>query len=230
MLHIIIPKPCHEDWDAMSLKEQGRHCLSCAKTVVDFTIMPEKEIQNYFLNKKEERVCGRFRNEQLHRACIELPENILYVPMPTWKKFLVACLLAFSSGFFSCDVTTKGKTFAKTSQIARQSLEPIDNIHYQKQGMMGIFFTKSTKIKLPSSQNEKVLCTSLGTPSYISFIQQGDVEVKVVPEIIIDEPDSMFIKTKAIHPTDPHILPAGTGKLKEPPKKDSLDCNDAVYY
>ncbi len=39
MLKLSIPKPCHEDWAAMTPNEQGRHCAVCAKTVTDFTQM-----------------------------------------------------------------------------------------------------------------------------------------------------------------------------------------------
>jgi hypothetical protein len=34
---IIIPEPCHQNWDAMTPNEQGRHCTSCVNTVVDVT-------------------------------------------------------------------------------------------------------------------------------------------------------------------------------------------------
>lgn len=49
---IEIPKPCHEDWDAMTPNENGRFCGSCAKTVVDFTNMQTAEIQRYFIDNQ----------------------------------------------------------------------------------------------------------------------------------------------------------------------------------
>jgi len=103
-MHLSIPKPCHEDWAAMTPNEQGRHCNICCKTVVDFTSMTDEEVKYFFLNKnKKETVCGRFKNEQLHRIKIEIPYNIYTLSMPLWKRFLTACLLAFSSMLFSCD-------------------------------------------------------------------------------------------------------------------------------
>src|ERR1700756_4455260 len=48
MKHMIntiqIPKPCHQDWNTMEPNEQGRHCLQCCKTVVDFTNQEPEEI------------------------------------------------------------------------------------------------------------------------------------------------------------------------------------------
>jgi hypothetical protein len=37
MTALHIPTPCHETWDAMTPREGGRHCASCARTVVDLT-------------------------------------------------------------------------------------------------------------------------------------------------------------------------------------------------
>jgi len=64
--HISIPKPCHENWDAMHPREQGRHCDACDKTVIDFTGKSEKEIGEYFAEHTGTRICGHFRISQLH--------------------------------------------------------------------------------------------------------------------------------------------------------------------
>jgi hypothetical protein len=64
--HISIPKPCHENWDDMHPREQGRHCDACDKTVIDFTEKREKEIAEYFAEHADKRICGHFRKSQLH--------------------------------------------------------------------------------------------------------------------------------------------------------------------
>ena len=63
MLKITIPKPCHEDWNKMTENQEGRHCNSCMKTVIDFTRMNDDEVRNFLVSKKEEHVCGRFQNK-----------------------------------------------------------------------------------------------------------------------------------------------------------------------
>ena len=63
--HISIPKPCHENWDSMHPREQGRHCDACDKTVIDFTDKSEKEIGEYFAEHAHERICGHFRKDQV---------------------------------------------------------------------------------------------------------------------------------------------------------------------
>ena len=65
MIPIIrIPKPCHEDWNAMTPNEQGRHCDSCCKTVVDFTTWSNEDILRYLTKHSAAKVCGRFTKAQ----------------------------------------------------------------------------------------------------------------------------------------------------------------------
>jgi hypothetical protein len=66
-LQLIIPEPCHENWDKMSPNEQGRFCNSCAKTVVDFSSMTDGQMIDYFTRLKNENVCGRVNTGQLQR-------------------------------------------------------------------------------------------------------------------------------------------------------------------
>lgn len=66
-----IPEPCHENWNRMTTVEQGRFCHSCAKTVIDFSVMTDDEILDHF-SKSTGNVCGRFMTKQLNRS-IDVP-------------------------------------------------------------------------------------------------------------------------------------------------------------
>ncbi|OQP52037.1 hypothetical protein A4H97_25830 [Niastella yeongjuensis] len=65
-IQIRISEPCHENWQNMTPNEQGRFCGSCQKTVVDFTLMTDKELLDYF-SKASQHTCGRFSNDQLNK-------------------------------------------------------------------------------------------------------------------------------------------------------------------
>jgi hypothetical protein len=65
---INIPEPCHEDWNKMTPKEQGRHCAACNKTVVDFTKKTDEQIIKAL--ESEGKLCGRFKNQQLDREIV----------------------------------------------------------------------------------------------------------------------------------------------------------------
>jgi hypothetical protein len=64
--NISVPKPCNENWENMSLDSNGRFCNSCEQIVVDFTTMTDQEILN-FLSKSQQKVCGRFKTEQVQK-------------------------------------------------------------------------------------------------------------------------------------------------------------------
>ena len=84
-LQIHIPKPCHANWDAMTLETKGRYCGSCAKTVVDFSVMTDNELLNY-LNKNIGNICGHFTADQLQRPIIEIQLQ----PKKTWRYWIAS--------------------------------------------------------------------------------------------------------------------------------------------
>ncbi len=67
-LQLSIPEPCHENWHNMAPTDQGRFCNTCAKEVVDFSMMTDTEILNYFTTLTNEKVCGRALPSQLDRT------------------------------------------------------------------------------------------------------------------------------------------------------------------
>jgi hypothetical protein len=68
-LKLTVKKPCTESWDTMTPNEKGKHCLSCQKTVVDFTAMTDSQIIFYFQNYQD-KTCGRFLDSQLQRPIL----------------------------------------------------------------------------------------------------------------------------------------------------------------
>ncbi len=64
--YVSIPQPCHEKWEAMIPGDKGRYCASCAKTVVDFSAMSDRQVLDY-LTEAKGRLCGRFAPDQLER-------------------------------------------------------------------------------------------------------------------------------------------------------------------
>lgn len=99
---IAIPKPCHEDWNKMTLEQSGRFCGSCAKSVVDFTQMNDTEIQSYFVINQGKNVCGRFKNEQLETIIIKIPRQVLFSQIHFHKMFMLALLISMGTTLFSC--------------------------------------------------------------------------------------------------------------------------------
>ncbi len=60
-----IKNPCFENWDAMKIGLNSRHCDNCKKDVIDFTKKNRKEIIEFFLINYNKKTCGRFYSSQL---------------------------------------------------------------------------------------------------------------------------------------------------------------------
>jgi len=65
-LYLSVPTPCEENWSQMTRTAAGRHCSSCNKTVVDFSILSDAAIFAVIANSNG-TVCGRFSDDQLQR-------------------------------------------------------------------------------------------------------------------------------------------------------------------
>jgi len=75
-LYLHIPTPCHEDWNTMTPVEKGKFCGSCNKEVVDFSLMTDAEVLNFF--KKQQAILvedflttsynARYRKRKLKRS------------------------------------------------------------------------------------------------------------------------------------------------------------------
>jgi len=76
-----IPEPCHENWNKMSVTEQGRFCMACKKEVIDFSAMTDQEILRH-ISSAVTGICGRADNNQLNRALAPAQE-----PRKLWWKY-----------------------------------------------------------------------------------------------------------------------------------------------
>lgn len=119
-IHLSIPNPCHQDWDAMTQKEKGRFCASCQKTVIDFTNMSDRQIAEFF-KKPPASVCGRIYNDQLDRDIV-IPKKRI----PWFKYFFQLTWPAFALFLKSCGVKNNSQGKIKViSKMSRSATEPI---------------------------------------------------------------------------------------------------------
>jgi hypothetical protein len=100
-LKLHIPEPCHESWKDMTPKEQGRFCASCSKIVVDFSVMTDRQMLDYFTNYSG-NTCGRFANDQLNRV---IDPQVRH--SKGWFRYMLAAMLP--AVFFGGRAYAQGK-------------------------------------------------------------------------------------------------------------------------
>nr|WP_294945012.1 carboxypeptidase-like regulatory domain-containing protein [uncultured Mucilaginibacter sp.] len=103
---IDIPKPCHESWDAMTPVEQGRHCQSCCKTVIDFTTMPNADVIAYLSSHKN--TCGRITGSKM--ASVNHDLEVQHRKRFTWKGFIAAASLSMLFPMLKAEAQSPPKT------------------------------------------------------------------------------------------------------------------------
>ncbi|MGZ5282834.1 MAG: energy transducer TonB [Bacteroidia bacterium] len=113
-MKLSILNPCNEDWNNMLPQENGRFCNSCEKVVIDFSDIPDAEIETYFIENLGKSVCGRLKKSQIYRITIQIPVSEIQNIRPR-NFFLIALLFAFGSTLFSC-IDNEGNT-AKIDKI-----------------------------------------------------------------------------------------------------------------
>ena len=114
-LYVHITEPCHEDWSNMTEADKGKFCQSCQKIVVDFSMMTDAEVLNYF-NKTSKQTCGRFDSHQLMRPL----KATKIEQKKSWQWALAA---ATSLLFF----TNRGNAQKKNNATTPITLSPTKN-------------------------------------------------------------------------------------------------------
>lgn len=98
---VSIPKPCHENWAAMTPTEQGAFCQKCSTNVIDFSVKSNDEILNFLKENEGKHVCGRFKTDQLDEFNNSYLEWENQDARTFQSKFLYACLLVFGMALFN---------------------------------------------------------------------------------------------------------------------------------
>lgn len=139
-MKISINNPCHENWDAMTPNEKGAFCLSCQKTVVDFSKKTLKEIKDFFAEVPQtESVCGRFEEDQL----TDMSFDDFHSNFKTWHYFQKAAVVMFFVFGLSLfgdaqnrpDIHVKMGTVAYVPDSIR--IKPVNDTTHVKQPVKG---------------------------------------------------------------------------------------------
>src|SRR5689334_16732797 len=98
-LTISVPKPCHENWEAMTPAAKGRHCAQCDHVVADLTRATDAELVALFSSEARPK-CARFDPRQLDRVMSNEPRPAAGIPQRASAIPVAAftTLLAVASG------------------------------------------------------------------------------------------------------------------------------------
>lgn len=125
--NVVINKPCEKNWDDMTPRGEGKFCGHCNKIVVDFTSMTDEQIIAYLTEKKGQKTCGYFKDEQVIVKRPKLHEYLLHLHSGLQKntrakglKRLALSVVTFSMILVGCNVPEARDTKPKktTGEVA----------------------------------------------------------------------------------------------------------------
>lgn len=123
-MKVKLPKPCNQDFNIMPLDGNGRRCSSCQKVVTDFTKMSLEEIKHYFLDDKNQQICGIFKAEHIGIQP-RFYERTNFIFNKFYRKIKpIALSVVLSCLFSQC----------KSTKIIKQTIEIKD---YDSDGLVG---------------------------------------------------------------------------------------------
>jgi TonB family protein len=129
-----LPEPCSEKWEQMQPTERGAFCASCSKNLYDFTKMTDAQITDVIRNSTE-KVCGRFRNDQLVP-----PQQLPAVTIsalrnaPQMRQFLYVLWMVFGLSLFSCTPEVTEVNHAK-AVVEIPLKEEVDTLAIKEHGV-----------------------------------------------------------------------------------------------
>lgn len=166
---ILIPKPCHEDWNTMTPKEKGRFCDTCSKTVIDFTAMKTQEIQDFIAENKSNRICGHFKQTQLDSINLHIPSHVLSKQHSFHKLFLLALMIVMGTSLFSC-------TNRSGNKQKIDSIEVVDTIN---KNVINVLEEVPKKMDTISEKTnpEKIILEEILTDGELIIETVGDIEI-----------------------------------------------------
>lgn len=156
-IQLFIPEPCHENWQQMTATQQGRFCNACAKQVIDFSIMSDTEVLNYFSTVKNEKVCGRAYPGQLERT-------ITFPDYPKKKMFWYWNYITMLFLFFSKSNNVKAQGGVKiTTQSQPNNIKsiPVNNALQGKVGGVVVHNNNLVKGKIIDETGEPISGASI---------------------------------------------------------------------
>ncbi|HRI23002.1 MAG TPA: carboxypeptidase-like regulatory domain-containing protein, partial [Panacibacter sp.] len=196
-LQIHVPQPCHEDWNKMTPTDKGKFCGSCNKQVVDFSLMSDQQVLNYF-STATGKTCGRFAEDQLQRELI--PTKIEKKKI-WWFAALMPLLLFFDKA------TAQKKNITTPGTPALIKKDPIPQI----MGKVAAPVIKDNAI-LVGEVVENKQCTPLLV----------DTVLMPVHESFVKDDDRLPINGKILDEQG-NIIPFATISIKEPTISFSAD-------
>lgn len=192
-MKVIIPNPCAEKYEDMSLSELGRMCKVCNTEVVDFTNWETKDIVAY-IQKSNQKVCGKIDSQT---TAIKEPKR------KSWISFAASFITLFSSNSMVYSMSNNNisntaihSSYLQDSLISFQFLDkynqhlPYVNLTNTKTNKKYIA-DNTGKITIPYEEKAKFKITYLGFKTRFIKIKKSFKKNDLI-RVTLDESEELI--------------------------------------
>lgn len=173
-----IPNPCTENWDLMTKTEQGKHCASCNKVVIDFSGMSDEQIVKILLEQKGKKVCGNFYNTQLKKPMLYVKQRS-FPKWPAIAAMLVAGIFQLSVGTLNAQRQNEQKVYSRELAIEKN---PQKKSQIKTEPASDSLITYTISV-FDEKTKEKLVGISVDIDSVGTFTTDGNGQVKLSLEL-----------------------------------------------
>jgi hypothetical protein len=153
---IKLPNPCHENWNDMTPNEQGRHCASCSKTIVDFSKYNDRQLIEFF-NKATSKICGHFSATQVNRELVYIePRNHFLYKLLFGTALTLGIAGSVNANYNPGNKPLIHKYTASTQQKAKQENEKLSGGNDSIKVVKGTAIDDSTQCGIPYVEVELI--------------------------------------------------------------------------
>jgi hypothetical protein len=173
-ISINIPNPCTENWDQMTQADQGKHCASCNRVVIDFSGMTDAQIIKILMAQKGKKVCGNFYNTQLARPILYVQQKS-FPKWPAMAAMLVAGLFQLSAGTLNAQREVDQKIYSRSLAIEKN---PQQKEKIKTEPASDSLITYSIRV-FDEKTKEKLAGISVSIDSIGVFVTDAKGEIKL---------------------------------------------------
>lgn len=195
---ISVPTPCHEDWNAMSPRQQGRHCAQCDHVVADLTTATDAQLVALFTSDAKPK-CARFDPKQLDRALgMEQQRQSSVLPLAAFTS-----LVAVAVGH---EAMAQGGPITKPVMLGEPAIaQPPPPPPLVTGKMMAVPHSIPPRCDRPTIGD--TISAIIQEPETIEErIETGNVAIRV-EDTVKGDVKAVVRPTEADHPIVPHSIP-----------------------
>lgn len=178
--YLEIKNPCPKNWETMKIGLNSRFCENCQKNVIDFTKKDKKEILEYLILNRTEKICGR-----IYRSQLDFSNTDLLVTIQALSKQIKNSNIPFYILGIGTLILAGCNNNSTDQNVITNPISKIEETNSFKEIEIKNEDTQKTEVKPKKSENETTIIPLEIVSGEINFYHDSFIK-KSEPYQIVD--------------------------------------------